>query len=771
METRSVLDDLHLPDDEILGDPQVCIAVLDGPVDMTHPCFAGADLTRLDTLVQEPAGQGPMSLHGTHVASVLFGQPGSPVVGMAPRCRGLILPVFHDYEEGRVSQLDLARAIERAVQEGAHVINISGGERSAHGQPDPILAQALRRCDESGVLVVAAVGNDGCEGLQIPAAIPSVLAVGASDASGQPLASNNWSANEDRHVVLAPGHHIDGAAPGGGRRALTGSSFATPVVAGLAALLLADQLRSGQAAKPVEVGHAILNAASPCHLSGATEDAEHLACNLNVARTYHSITRGRKPAVSSVDTVLLPQTAQQTKPREPYTGAGAAAMNAAAEGEPAASSDTAPAGDGVVAAGEPACAITTNDVMEPAAMQHVPGASGPIVPAAASTPHTSASTTAHASGAHQTSSAHRPMHTDEGVRPASGCGCGSQEQGSLVFAIGTIGIDFRTEARRDSIQQLMDSVPGPEVEVPGTQPGGPDRFPSTLPANPYDPKQLSAYLKRNPWDSDKVTWTLLMERTPLYALEAETPVGMTWGDDILPLGWDRSKTNVDQLAGMFDSMSSIPPVSQVYRTFRDAIAGQVLPHDNDHYVSRVSIPGVLTNRTVRLFSGQIVPVVKVSSRGIYTWNEAALVNHAVDAVLRDQRTTDKSGMNETTLQQTVRALLDKVYYQFRNLGQAPGDRALNYAGTNAFQLTSTIAEGLLSGSYVPGGSENFYTLDTITVAKSPYDRIDSDCWDVSVNFIDPENLLRANVIYLFTIDVSDELPVSLAPAHRFLAGR
>jgi cyanobactin maturation PatA/PatG family protease len=767
MEPRSVLDDLQLPDDEILGHPEVCIAVLDGPVDMTHPCFAGADLTRLDTLVQEPAVPGPMSLHGTHVTSSLFGQPGSPVVGLAPRCRGLILPVFHDYVEGRVSQLDLARAIERAVQEGAHVINISGGERSSHGQPDPILAQALQRCDESGVLVVAAVGNDGCEGLQIPAAIPSVLAVGASDASGQPLASNNWSANEDRRVLLAPGQHIYGAAPGGGRRALTGSSFATPVVAGLAALILADQVRSAQVTNPVEVGQAILSAASPCHPSGAMQDAEHLACNLNVARTYHSITRGRKPVMSGVDPVLLPQTAQQTKPGEPYIGV--AAMNAVAACEPAASSGTAPAGEGVVAAGEPARATTANDVMEPAAMQHVPGPSGPIVPAAASTPHTSASTTAHASGIHETSSTQRPMHTDEGVRPASGCGCGSQERGPLVFAIGKIGFDYRTEARRDSMQQLMDQVPGPEV--PGSRPGDPDRVPSTLPAQPYDPHQLSDYLAKNPWDSDKVTWTLLMERTPLYALEAETPVGMTWGGPIAEPGWDRSKTNVDELAGIFENMSSHPPVSNVYKTFRDAIVGQIVPKDNDNYVSLVSIPGVLTNRTVRLFSGQIVPVVEVKSRGIYTWNETVLVNHAVNAVLGDARMRDKSGMNEDTLRQTVRALMDKVYYQFRNLGQAPGDRALNFAGTNAFQLTSTIQEGLLSGSYVPGESQNFYSLDTITVTKSLYDRIDSDCWDVTVNFFDPENDRRANVTYLYTIDVSDEYPVSLAPAHRFLGGR
>src|SRR6478752_10272854 len=102
---------------DLLGDPRVCVAVLDGPVNTAHPCFEGADLTRLDTLVQDPAGHGPMSLHGTHVTSLIFGQPGSPVVGLAPRSRGLLLPVFRDSLEGTVAQLDLVRAIERAVEE------------------------------------------------------------------------------------------------------------------------------------------------------------------------------------------------------------------------------------------------------------------------------------------------------------------------------------------------------------------------------------------------------------------------------------------------------------------------------------------------------------------------------------------------------------------------------------------------------------------------------------------------------------------------------
>jgi subtilisin family serine protease len=176
----------------MLGDPGICVAVLDGPVDLSHPCFAGANVRRLDTLVQDPAGPGPMSVHGTHVTSLIFGQPGSPVTGIAPRCRGLIAPVFRDFDERRLSQLDLARAIEQAVQEGAHVINISGGQQAPEGQAEGMLERALRLCEDNNVLVVAAVGNDGCPCLHVPAAVPSVLGAGALGADGKPLETSNW---------------------------------------------------------------------------------------------------------------------------------------------------------------------------------------------------------------------------------------------------------------------------------------------------------------------------------------------------------------------------------------------------------------------------------------------------------------------------------------------------------------------------------------------------------------------------------------------------
>ena len=162
-----------------------------------------------------------------------------------------------------------------------------------------------------------------------------------------------------------------------------------------------------------------------------------------------------------------------------------------------------------------------------------------------------------------------------------------------------------------------------------------------------------------------------------------------------------------------------------------------------------------------------------TSRGLHTWNETALVNSAMDQVETEmkadaQRRNVDADVNRDFLERNIRAFLDKVYYQFRNLGQSPPDRAMNYAATNAFVLTNEIRSGLLSAKYVPGPNEGLYTMDTVTVSKSPYCRMDSDCWDVVVTFFDPEEERRAKVSYLFTIDVSAELPVSLAPSHRFL---
>ncbi|MCZ8037906.1 MULTISPECIES: S8 family serine peptidase [Microcystis] len=65
------------------GASEITVAILDGVVDTDHPCFKGAALTRLPTLVQHQATAWQMSTHGTHIASLIFGQPNSDIQGIA----------------------------------------------------------------------------------------------------------------------------------------------------------------------------------------------------------------------------------------------------------------------------------------------------------------------------------------------------------------------------------------------------------------------------------------------------------------------------------------------------------------------------------------------------------------------------------------------------------------------------------------------------------------------------------------------------------------
>ena len=132
-----------------LGDPSIRVAVLDGPVDTTHTCFAGAHLEIASPVGLEISDAPPVTAHGTHVASVIFGQHGSPVRGVTPGCTGILIPVYGGDEAGELtpcSQMDLARGLSQALQQGAHIINVSGGELTPTGEAESFLTNAVHQC-------------------------------------------------------------------------------------------------------------------------------------------------------------------------------------------------------------------------------------------------------------------------------------------------------------------------------------------------------------------------------------------------------------------------------------------------------------------------------------------------------------------------------------------------------------------------------------------------------------------------------------------------
>ncbi|TRU31140.1 MAG: PatA/PatG family cyanobactin maturation protease [Microcystis aeruginosa Ma_MB_F_20061100_S20] len=620
------------------GASEITVAILDGVVDTDHPCFNGADLTRLSTLVQHQATAGQMSTHGTHIASLIFGQPNSEIPGIAPQCRGLLVPVFSD-DNRKLSQLDLARAIEQAAEKGAKVINISGGALTDMGEAEDWLIRAVEMCNERNILIVAAAGNDGCECLQVPAALPAVLAVGAVNARGHPLDFSNWGETYQSQGILAPGENILGAKPGGGTVQLSGTSFAAPIVAGVAALLLSLQVQRGETPNPHAVREAILKSALPCQDADSENEPKCLAGLLNISGAIKQLTG--ETMSESVETQATVEA----------SGCGCG--------------------------GTPETPEAERQNLELSA-----ATSAPVIPVA-QIPNPVITS----QGVSMPETTNKPVTPSQAAEPAGG----------VVYAIGTLGYDFGTEARRDTFKQLMPTAVIGGIEVP---------------SNPYDARQMVDYLADHLSEAKSLIWTLNLELTPIYAIE--------------PLG----------------SFSR-----EVYAALQELLSGQVQAEDSAEYIQRVSIPGRITGRTVRLFSGQVVPVIEPDSpRGIYGWHVNTLVSAAIEAVGAEQTEAQESQMRRT-----LSSFLNRIYYDLRNLGQTSQDRALNFAATNAFQAAQTFSEAVGAGM----------ELDSINVSKSPFCRLDSDCWDVQLKFFDPENSRRARKIFRFTIDVSDLIPVTL----------
>ncbi|MCC5617061.1 PatA/PatG family cyanobactin maturation protease [Nostoc sp. CHAB 5836] len=633
------------------GRPEICIAVLDGLIDLKHPCFLGADLTLLPTLVTGEANpNGGMSLHGTHVASIIFGQLGSPVRGIAPECKGLSIPVFAD--EGRqLSQLDLARAIEQAVNAGAHIINISGGQLTDEGEAEGWLRRSVQLCQEKNVLIIAAVGNDGCACLHVPAALPAVLAVGAMDDQGKPIDFSNWGENYQNQGILAPGENILGAKPGGGTTRLSGTSFATPIATGVAALLLSLQIQRGETPDPQKVRDAILKSALPCTPADTADSRRCLVGKLNVPGSLKYLFGG---------------TVSNTTEAIAASGCGCDGIQQS-EVE---SSDSSPLGDSIEAANVATASINPSQLAINAIAPSTPQSITPSIP---------------------------PMTSSVSNFVTASQAPSELADSQLVYALGTLGYDFGTEARRDSFKQLMPANSIGDI---------------TVPANPYDARQMVDYLAASPSESRSLIWTLNIELTPIYAIEPQ---------------------------GAF--------ARDTYAILQELLAGQIQAEASEEYVERVSIPGVLTGKTVKLYSGQVVPLIAPQNpRGMYGWKINTLVSAAIETVQ-----TTVGDAQEEAIRRTLGSFLNRIYYDLRNLGTTSQDRALNFAATNAFQAASTFAEAVATGM----------ELDSITVEKSPFCRLDSDCWDVKLKFFDPENSRRAKKIFRFTIDVSDLIPVTL----------
>jgi len=262
----------------------------DDYTDLTERYYGNADV------------HGPDPSHGTGVSSTIAARWDSGFAARGVASDSVFIMAVRAVPQGDERDKDVANAIRFAVDHGAQVINMSFGKAvSPHKE---VVDEAVRYAMERGVLLVHAAGNDGRD-LRIAPSFPSRMfddgseaplwiEVGASTALPGMLAASFSNYGPGFVDVFAPGEDIYVLAPGDTTGVSSGTSFAAPHVAGLAALLMTHFPELS----PADVRRIILETAvrpeGETPRPGSSEQSvafAELSTTGGIANVYHAVLR------------------------------------------------------------------------------------------------------------------------------------------------------------------------------------------------------------------------------------------------------------------------------------------------------------------------------------------------------------------------------------------------------------------------------------------------------------------------------------------------
>jgi hypothetical protein len=211
---------------ELIAEPKpVRVAVIAGRPRERHPALANVRITPVAT---DGGAAANTPDDYTTALSALIAGASDGFEGVAPGIELLTISVLDEHYSSNFASI--ASAIDRAVLGGARVVCLSLGS----DEESQIVVDAIEDAVEAGLIVVAAAGNESSDKPLYPAALASVVAVGAIDATGEPAAYTSYGTWVD---VMAPGDMLlpsgaDGYAP------MRGTSWACAIVSGVVALML-----------------------------------------------------------------------------------------------------------------------------------------------------------------------------------------------------------------------------------------------------------------------------------------------------------------------------------------------------------------------------------------------------------------------------------------------------------------------------------------------------------------------------------------------------
>ena len=206
----------------------VTVAVIDTGVKANHEDLP--NLRRVEvTNGNESLGLDDATGHGTHVAGIIGAAMGNGKggAGIAPGAAILSLRVVN--AAGYIYDSALIAALRTAVKNGAQIVNISIGGTAYNA----VFQKVINEAAEAGVTVVAAMGNDGTNCLNYPAGYDNVIGVVSVDRTNNRASGSSYGTWGD---VAAPGAAVWSTTYNGSYSPKSGTSMASPVVAGVAAL-------------------------------------------------------------------------------------------------------------------------------------------------------------------------------------------------------------------------------------------------------------------------------------------------------------------------------------------------------------------------------------------------------------------------------------------------------------------------------------------------------------------------------------------------------